>query len=325
MAQERILITGANGQLGTVLAETLIAQHGADNVIVSDIRAPKISYVHFELLDVCNGKAVEELVLKHQINVIYHLAAMLSATGEKMPLKCWKVNVDGYLTILEASRKFGVQKIFFPSSIAVFGSDAQKIKAPQDSALNPSTVYGMSKVSGEQWSSYYANRYDLDIRSIRYPGVIGYQSLPGGGTTDYAVEIFHEALKHNSYDCFLKSDAGLPMIYMEDVINATLQIMAAKKEDITIRTSYNLEGDSFTPAQLTTEIQKHLPDFEISYSPDERQAIAESWVSSLDDSAARNDWGWKPAYTLSEITSDMISNLKEMGVGEVKKKITNEI
>jgi len=320
MSQERILITGSNGQLGTVIAETLIAKYGADNVIVSDIREPKQSYHHFEFLDVCNIKAVDEVILKHQINQVYHLAAMLSATGEKMPMKCWDVNVTGYLNILEVCRKYNIKKIFFPSSIAVFGSDAQKVKAPQNSALNPSTVYGMSKVTGEQWSSYYCNRYDMDIRSLRYPGVVGYQSLPGGGTTDYAVEIFHEAIKNHYYECFLNAETALPMIYMDDVVNATMQLMEAEKEDITIRTSYNLEGDSFSPAELTTEIQKHIPDFKITYAPDERQKIADSWVDSLDDSPARKDWSWKPKYTLEEMVKDMIKNLREMGIDQKKSK-----
>jgi len=325
MAIERILITGANGQLGTVLAQRLITMYGSDNVIVTDIKSPELDYVHFELLDVLNVKAVEEIVQKYRITQVYHLAAILSATGEKVPMKCWQVNVNGYLNILEASRKYGVTKIFYPSTIAVFGDDAQKDKAPQDSPLNPSTVYGMSKVSGEKWSQYYYDRYDLDIRSVRYPGVIGYQSLPGGGTTDYAVEIFHDALKKNSYDCFLTADTGLPMIYMDDVINATIQIMEAPKENISLRTSYNLEGDSFTPAELAAEIKKHIPKFEISYNPDARQAIADSWVRSMDDSKARTDWNWTPVYTLSKMTEDMIQNLRDMGVDQSKKNLIKEV
>lgn len=325
MNSEQILITGANGQLGTVLAQRLISIYGSDNVIVTDINTPNVDYVHFELLDVMNKKAVDEIIQKYKITQVFHLAAILSATGEKIPMKCWQVNVDGYLNILESCRRFGVKKIFYPSTIAVFGSDAQKIKAPQNSALNPSTVYGISKVSGEQWSAYYFNRYGMDIRSVRYPGVIGYQSLPGGGTTDYAVEIFHEALKHQAYDCFLSSNTCLPMIYMEDVINATIQVMEAPKEQITVRTSYNLEGANFTPAELSKEIKKYIPEFEITYSPDERQAIADSWVNSLDDSPARHDWNWAPVYTLPEMTKDMIDNLRNMGVGNAKKKLIKEI
>jgi nucleoside-diphosphate-sugar epimerase len=325
MNSEQILITGANGQLGTVLAQRLISIYGSDKVIVTDINTPNVDYVHFELLDVMNKKAVDEIIQKYKITQVFHLAAILSATGEKIPMKCWQVNVDGYLNILESCRRFGVKKIFYPSTIAVFGSDAQKIKAPQNSALNPSTVYGISKVSGEQWSAYYFNRYGMDIRSVRYPGVIGYQSLPGGGTTDYAVEIFHEALKHQAYDCFLSSNTCLPMIYMEDVINATIQVMEAPKEQITVRTSYNLEGANFTPAELSKEIKKYIPEFEITYSPDERQAIADSWVNSLDDSPARHDWNWAPVYTLPEMTKDMIDNLRNMGVGNSKKKLIKEI
>jgi len=325
MSSERILITGANGQLGTVLADRLINMHGSDNVVVTDIKAPEKDYANFELLDVLNAVAIEEVVQKYRITTVYHLAAILSATGEKIPMKCWQVNVTGYLNILEACRKYNVQKIFYPSTIAVFGDDAQKVKAPQDSPLNPSTVYGMSKVSGEHWSKYYFNRYGLDIRSIRYPGVIGYQSLPGGGTTDYAVEIFHEALIHGTYTCFLSANTGLPMIYMEDVINATLNIMKAPSEKITVRSAYNIEGASFTPAEIANEIKKHIPQFEMQYAPDERQAIADTWVSSLDDSKAREDWNWKPAYTLPEMTKDMIQNLREMGIDESKKKLIKEI
>jgi len=321
MSSEKTLITGSNGQLGTVIANTLISKFGVDNVILSDIKEPIEYYQNFEYLDILNKKALKETLQKNNITQVYHLAAILSATGEKIPMKCWEVNVTGYLNVLEACREFGINKIFFPSSIAVFGNDAQKKNAPQNSALNPSTIYGMSKSSGEQWSAYYAKRYGMDIRSLRYPGVIGYQSLPGGGTTDYAVEIFHEAIAHETYDCFLSADTALPMIYMEDVVNATMMLMEAKEEDITIRTSYNLEGASFTPAQITDEIKKHIPNFKINYVPDERQAIADSWVDSLDDSAARKDWNWKPKYMLPEMVQDMIQNLNELGVQPKKKVI----
>ena len=322
MTSEKILITGSNGQLGTVIARRLIEKHGHDNVIMSDIKEPSEAIHKFEFLDILNKNALSEVFHKHRITQVYHLAAILSATGEKIPLKCWEVNVTGYLNVLEACRLTGVKKIFFPSSIAVFGNDAQKKNAPQNSVLNPSTVYGMSKVSGEHWSSSYSNRYDMDIRSLRYPGVIGYQSLPGGGTTDYAVEIFHEAIINGRYTCFLSADTGLPMIYMDDVVNATMLIMEAPKENITIRTSYNLEGDSFTPAEITKEIQKHIPEFEITYSPDERQQIADSWVDSMDDSAARKDWKWRPKFILPDMVEDMITNLKELGL-EPKKKVYN--
>lgn len=322
MSSEKILITGSNGQLGTVIGKRLMEKHGPDNVIMSDIKEPAESLHKFEFLDILNKNALTEIFHKHGVTQVYHLAAILSATGEKIPMKCWEVNVTGYLNVLEACRQTGVKKIFFPSSIAVFGNDAQKKNAPQNSALNPSTVYGMSKVSGEQWSSYYSHRYDMDIRSLRYPGVIGYQSLPGGGTTDYAVEIFHEALIHGSYTCFLKEDTGLPMIYMDDVVNATMMLMEAPKENITIRTSYNLEGDSFTPAEISKEIQKHIPDFVMSYAPDERQQIADSWIDSMDDTAARKDWKWRPKFILPDMVEDMITNLRELGV-QPKKKIHN--
>ncbi len=322
MSPQKTLITGSNGQLGTVIANTLISKFGADNVILSDIKEPTEYYKNFEYLDILNKKALKETLEKHNITQVYHLAAILSATGEKMPIKCWEVNVDGYLNVLEACRALDIKKIFFPSSIAVFGNDAQKKKVPQNSALNPSTIYGMSKVSGEQWSAYYSNRYGMDIRSLRYPGVIGYQSLPGGGTTDYAVEIFHEAIAHQEYSCFLNADTALPMIYMDDVVNATMMLMQADVEDITIRTSYNLEGSSFTPQEISEEIKKHIPNFKISYAPDERQAIADSWVDSLDDSAARKDWNWKPKFMLTEMVADMIQNLNELGV-QSKKKISS--
>lgn len=325
MGQEKILITGSNGQLGTVIAQTLIEKYGADHVIVSDIKEPTAHYHHFEYLDILNKKAVAEILARYNVTQVYHLAAMLSATGEKFPVKCWEINVTGYLNVLEECRKLDIKKIFFPSSIAVFGNDAQKKKAPQNSPLNPSTVYGMSKLCGEQWSNYYSNRYGFDIRSVRYPGVVGYQSLPGGGTTDYAVEIFHEAIAHETYDCFLSANTALPMIYMEDAVNATMQLMHAKKENITIRTSYNLEGASFTPAEISAEIKKHIPNFTISYSPDERQAIADSWVGSLDDSPAQKDWNWTPKYKLPEMVEDMITNLRELGVQASKKKITKNI
>lgn len=322
MSSEKILITGSNGQLGTVIAKRLIEKHGHDNVILSDIKEPAESVHKFEFLDILNKNALSEIFHKHNVTQVYHLAAILSATGEKIPMKCWEVNVTGYLNVLEACRVTGVKKIFFPSSIAVFGNGATKKNAPQNSALNPSTVYGMSKVSGEQWSSYYSNRYNMDIRSLRYPGVIGYQSLPGGGTTDYAVEIFHEAIINGCYTCFLKEDTGLPMIYMDDVVNATMMLMEAPKENITIRTSYNLEGDSFTPAEITKEIQKHIPEFKITYAPDERQQIADSWIDSMDDTAARKDWKWRPKFILPDMVEDMITNLRELGL-QPKKKIFN--
>lgn len=323
MSQERILITGSNGQLGTVIAKRLIEKHGPDNVILSDIKDPADSVHKFEYLDILNKKALTEVLKKHSITQVYHLAAILSATGEKIPMTCWEINVTGYLNVLEACRQLGIQKIFSPSSIAVFGNDAQKKNAPQNSPLNPSTVYGMSKVSGEQWSSYYSNRYNMDIRSLRYPGVIGYQSLPGGGTTDYAVEIFHEAIINGSYTCFLKEDTGLPMIYMDDVVNATMLLMEAPKENITIRTAYNLEGDSFTPAEISREIKKHIPEFEMKYAPDERQQIADSWIDSMDDMAARTDWKWRPKFILPDMVEDMITNLRELGLQSKKKTIHN--
>lgn len=319
MSKETILLCGANGQLGTVLSQVLAEKFGYDHVIASDIRAPEEELTRFELIDILNKSALDEIIKKHQVTQVYNLAAILSASGEAKPLLSWEVNVKGYLNILEACRINKVNKVFFPSSIAVFGSDAQKKKVPQHGPLNPETVYGIGKLAGEQWSNYYHMRYGMDIRSVRYPGVIGYESMPGGGTTDYAVEIFHRALASNSYECFLKEDSYLPMIYMRDTIDATLQLMEAPADSLEVRTSYNLSGTSFSPAELAAEITKHLPDFKIKYNPDFRQKIADSWVDSIDDSAARKDWNWKPKFGLKEMVKDMIENLSQMPTNHLKK------
>jgi threonine 3-dehydrogenase len=310
MSINKILITGASGQLGTVLTQELQNKYGISNVIASDLRMNSNYVGEFEILDATNFEILKEIVIKHKITQIYHLAAILSANGEKYPLSTWDINMKTFFNVLEVSRIYEVEKVFFPSSIAVFGSNIDRIDTKQSSNLTPSTVYGISKVAGENWAKYYNERYGLDIRSLRYPGIIGYQSLPGGGTTDYAVEIFHKAIKHETYNCFLSDTTILPMIYMEDAIRATIELMEAPKENITIRTSYNIAGMSFNPSQLTKAIKAIYPNFKVEYSPDFRQNIADSWPMSIDDIDASNDWNWKPKFNIESMTLDMIENLK---------------
>jgi len=310
MSEGRILITGASGQIGTELVDALSTRFGSDRVIASDIKEHKFENASFVMLDILNEQRITEIVTDLQVTEIYHLAAILSASGEWNPRKTWNVNLNALLRIFEMSVSHGVKRIFFPSSIAVFGGPTPKVNTPQDSPLLPSTVYGMSKLTGELWSNYYYQRCGLDIRSIRYPGIISYGALPGGGTTDYAVEIFYAALKDKHYTCFLREDTRLPMIYMEDAIRATLDLMQAPADKLTVRTAYNLTGMDFTPAELAAEIQKYIPDFTISYEPDHRQAIADSWTESIDDTQAREDWSWAPRYDLSAMVEDMIQHLR---------------
>jgi threonine 3-dehydrogenase len=314
----KILITGASGQLGSVLTEKLQQKYGVHNVIASDLRINPSFNGCFEVLDATDFDALKQIVLQFEITQIYHLAAILSANGEKSPLSTWDINMKSLFNVLEVTRLTNIDKVFFPSSIAVYGNDAPKIETPQNYVLAPSTVYGISKVAGENWAHYYYERYGLDIRSIRYPGVIGHQSLPGGGTTDYAIDIFHKAVKNEVFECFLEATATLPMIYMDDTIRATIELMEAPKENITVRTSYNLSGMSFSPEQLTKSIQKIYPDFKIVYKPDFRQRIAESWPSSIDDSSARADWNWKPQFDIDAMTSVMIEELKLKYITELK-------
>jgi len=306
----RSLIIGAGGQLGTVLTQALRNLYGNDQVVRSDMRMLDNITGPFEVIDATDASRIEEVVKQYQIEEIYHLAAILSANGEKNPLGTWEINMKTLFNVLEVSRLNGVKKVFYPSSIAVFGSEVDQTKTPQASFLNPSTVYGMSKAAGENWAQYYFQRYGLDVRSLRYPGVIGYQSLPGGGTTDYAVDIYHKAIEGENFSCFLEEDTTLPMIYMDDAIRATIELMQAPKASIKTRTSYNLAGMSFSPAEIAASIQEVYPDFKITYEPDFRQQIAASWPQSIDDSRAREDWGWQPAYDLKSMTADMITNLK---------------
>ncbi|MDP4999016.1 MAG: NAD-dependent epimerase/dehydratase family protein [Saprospiraceae bacterium] len=308
MAPEKILITGANGQIGTVLAKALSEKHGSDRILTTDLRPATHALLPFAALDILDADRLEWLIREHGITTIYHLAAILSAKGEQDPALAWQVNMDGWFNVLEPARKYGL-KVFFPSTIAVFGDHIPREGTPQHVPLQPTTVYGISKVGGELLGAYYHANYGVDVRSLRYPGIIGYESLPGGGTTDYAVEIFHHALAEQRYTCFLSAETRLPMMYMADAVRATLMLMEAPSENIRVRTAYNIAGMSFSPEEIAAAIQKHIPDFQITYSPDFRQKIAESWPASIDDTEARQDWGWRPMYDLEAMTEDMIKHL----------------
>ncbi|MCB0578437.1 MAG: NAD-dependent epimerase/dehydratase family protein [Phaeodactylibacter sp.] len=305
-----ILVTGANGQIGTVLTAELRRRYGASAVLSTDIRQAGSNNILFEELDVLDKERLSALIAKYGIRQIYHLAAILSAKGEQNPKWAWEINMAGLFNILEAAKDHGL-RVFFPSSIAVFGGMTPRVNTPQYAVLQPETVYGISKVAGENWCQYYHQKYGVDVRSVRYPGIIGYESLPGGGTTDYAVEIFHYAVKGETFQCFLEPDSRLPMMYMPDAIRATLELMEAPAEAVKIRSSYNLAGTNFTPAEIAREIQKHIPGFQVTYKPDFRQQIAASWPESIDDSYAREHWGWEPRYGLAEITADMLEHLRE--------------
>jgi nucleoside-diphosphate-sugar epimerase len=311
--KEKILVIGACGQIGVELTLALRKIYGGSMVLASDLReenellkgtGPYIS------MDVMNKEMLHVLVIRHNITQIYLLAAILSATGEKNPSLAWNLNMQGLINVLEIAREEKLHKIYWPSSIAVFGPTSPKKNCPQQTVIEPITVYGISKYAGEFWCNYYHKRFGIDVRSLRYPGLISYKSAPGGGTTDYAVEIFHEALEEQKYECFLPADTYLPMMYMPDAISATLQLMEADAAKISIRTSYNISAISFSPAEIAAAIKKHIPAFDISYKPDYRQQIAESWPQSIDDSVAQQDWGWKPAYDLERMTADMLANLQ---------------
>ncbi|WP_397302883.1 NAD-dependent epimerase/dehydratase family protein [Nonlabens ulvanivorans] len=309
----KILIIGACGQIGTELTIRLREIYGNDNVIAGDIREGSEELMQsgpFEIVDAMNRTSIEDVCLHYEINEVYLMAAMLSATAEKYPKKAWNLNMDSLFHILNIAKEGKIDKVFWPSSIAVFGPTTPKENTPQQTVMEPSTVYGISKQTGERWCEYYYNKYGVDVRSIRYPGLISWKTLPGGGTTDYAVEIFHEALKNNHYDCFLKEDTSLPMMFMEDAIKATVSIMQTKSENIKQRSSYNLAGMTFTPAEIASEITKHLSDFTVTYQPDFRQSIADSWPGSIDDSVAREDWSWSHDYDLEKMVKEMLDNLK---------------
>ncbi len=306
-----VLVIGANGQLGSVLTESLKQKFGENNVIASDLKHREGYKGIFEIIDATNINRIHEVVDTYHVTQIYHLAAILSARGEEMPLQTWDINMKTLFNVLEVSRQKNIDRVFFPSSIAVFGEGATLDHTPNDAYLDPATVYGISKAAGENWAQYYFLRYGLDVRSIRYPGVIGYQSLPGGGTTDYAVDIYHKAVRQEDFSCFLDKNTTLPMIFMDDAIRATLELMDAPKENITLRTSYNIAGVSFSPAEIAAEIRKLYPDFKIAYHPDFRQEIASRWPKSIDDTMATKDWGWKPEFDLESMTTIMIQKLKE--------------
>ncbi|KXK39788.1 MAG: NAD-dependent epimerase/dehydratase family protein [Saprospiraceae bacterium] len=312
MNTPRILVTGANGQIGRVLTAKLRELYGNNNVLATDITKHDLDSEPFEFLDILNHQRTLEIIDDYKINQIYHLAAILSANGEWNPVKTWNINLNGLLSVLEICREKNIDRMFFPSTIAVFGNTTPRLDTPQDVPLLPTTVYGMSKTSGELWCNYYHKRYGVDVRSVRYPGIIGWQSLPAGGTTDYAVEIYHAALKEGHYECFLNADTRLPMMYMDDAIKATINIMQADPQEIKVRYGYNLSAMSFTPAEIAAEIKKHIPGFTISYKPDFRQDIAATWTESIDDSKAREDWKWSPDFDLNSMTIDMFKHLKEI-------------
>ena len=309
---ERILVTGALGQLGTELIKELQRKYGISNVIATDIHPPLNNNIigKFQILDVLDHKALIEVSRKNKITQVYHLAAILSANAEKTTELAWRINMDGLLNVLNLAKEEHINKVYWPSSIAVFGPDTPKDNTPQNTIMNPNTIYGITKVAGEKLCAYYIEKFGLDIRSLRYPGLIGHQSLPGGGTTDYAVEIYHEALNTGKFTAPLAADAMLPMMFMPDAVRATIELMQADRQDLTVNTSYNLAGISFTPEEISESIKKSIPGFSIDYKPDFRQEIAASWPNSIDDSEARNDWKWKVAYTLDGMTREMISHLK---------------
>jgi nucleoside-diphosphate-sugar epimerase len=320
MKQEKILIIGAGGQIGVELTLALRKAYGNDNVVASDIKEahPLLRESGpYEILDAMDAVATHALVKKEGITQIYLLAAMLSATGEKAPHKAWAVNMQSLLQILELGVQEKLTKIYWPSSIAVFGHTTPHQHTPQQTIIEPGTVYGVSKYAGELWCQYYNQRWGLDVRSLRYPGLISWKSEPGGGTTDYAIDIFYEALKHNKYTCFLSEHTYLPMMYMDDAIRATIELMEAPAGKLKTRMSYNLSAMSFSPREIAASIQKHIPGFTIDYNPDFRQKIADGWPQSIDDSAARNDWGWKPEFDLDKMTADMLVHLKEKLIQKV--------
>ena len=311
---EKILVVGACGQIGVELTLQLRKMYGEAAVIASDLReehallkgsGPYIS------LDIMNKETLHVLVLRYNITQVYLLAAILSATGEKNPLLAWHINMRSLLNVLDVAKEENLHKVYWPSSIAVFGPSTPKIDTAQHTIIEPSTIYGISKFAGELWCDYYYHRYNVDIRSLRYPGLISYKSQPGGGTTDYAIEIFHDAINKKTYNSFLKEDTYLPMMYMPDAIRATIDLMHADADKLTVRSSYNLNGMSFSPKEIANEIKKHIPDFTITYEPDSRQQIADSWPQSIDDAAAQKDWGWKPEYDLSRMTEDMLKNIEK--------------
>lgn len=310
----KILIIGACGQIGSELTYKLREIYGVNNVIASDINTRKLDLVNsgpFEIIDAKNFNAIKDCCKNNNVKTVYLMAALLSATGEKYPMEAWDLNMNSLFNVLNLAKEKIIDAIFWPSSIAVFGPTSPKQNTPQHTTCEPTTVYGITKQVGERWCEYYHKKYGVDVRSIRYPGIISYKTLPGGGTTDYAVEIYHDALKKSTYNCFLAENTALPMMYMEDAINATIQLMTAPSADISIRSSYNLAAITFTPKQIFESIKAQIPEFCITYRSDFRQAIADSWPSSIDDSAARKDWNWQHKFSLDTMTADMLKQLKK--------------
>lgn len=309
---EKILVTGAAGQLGSELTQSLAGIYGGEAVIASDLNpshSHKFEYCRFETLDVMNSYSMKRLIKKEKVKQVYHLAAILSAVGEKKPLMAWQVNMDSLLHLLELAKDLNLEKIFWPSSVAVFGPHSPRHQTPQHCIMDPDTIYGISKQAGERWCSYYFHKYGVDVRSLRYPGLIGHKTLPGGGTTDYAVDIYHKAIAGGHFECFLKEDTYLPMMYMPDAIRATTELMQVSKERINIRSSYNLGGISISPKDIFESIKEYFPSFSITYQPDFRQEIADSWPDSIDDSATNADWGWQHQFGLRDMTRDILENL----------------
>lgn len=309
-----VLVIGACGQLGSELTLALCELHGKDHVLATDIREPQASLFDcaFEVLNAMDKEGLEALVKKYKINQIYHLAAILSAKGEENPKFAWDLNMESLLNVLDIAKTHQLEKIYWPSSIAVFGPGTPVDNTPQDTVMDPNTVYGISKLAGERWCAYYFEKYGVDVRSLRYPGLIGYKSLPGGGTTDYAVDIYYKALQGEPLDCFLSNDTSLPMMYMNDAVKATIDLMESDIDKVKIRSSYNVGAMSFTPREIAISIQKLIPEFKINYNPDFRQVIADSWPNSIDDTAARTDWGWQPKFDLDQMTADILENLPKL-------------
>ncbi len=311
---EKILVIGSSGQIGSELVVALRKRYGNDNVFATDIKNPPSDVKHggpFQILDVLDFKNLLHFLVRHKITQVYNLAAVLSGNAEKIPLQAWDINMKALMNTLEAARQSDAKKLFWPSSIAVFGPTTPRYDTPQLTVMEPNTVYGISKLAGERWGEYYYNRFGVDFRSVRYPGLISYKTEPGGGTTDYAVEIFFDAVKKNSYQCFLKEDTTLPMMFMEDAIDNTIKLMETDPEKLSLRSAYNMAGISFSPKELAQEIKKHKPEFKITYKPDFRQAIADTWPASIDDSIAKNDWGLSIEYDIKKLTETMLEKVAE--------------
>lgn len=308
---DKILVIGALGQLGSELSLALRDQFGVDNVVISDIKEPNgiLANGPSEILNAMDRSRLFEIAEKHQITQVYHLAAVLSAKGESDPKFAWQLNMESLIHVLDLAKEKNLDKVYWPSSIAVFGPSTPRDNTPQDTVMDPNTIYGISKLAGERWCEYYHTKYGVDVRSLRYPGLIGYKAKPGGGTTDYAVDIFYKAIEGGKYDCFLKKDTYLPMMYMDDAVKATIDLMQADAEKIKIRSSYNIGAMSFSPEEIAEEIKKNIPDFEINYTPDFRQNIADSWPNSINDEKARSDWGWKHQYDLGKMTETILEGL----------------